>query len=266
MKPTIYKTTIVALLLFFIPFMPTSQAQQTKKELVGVLIKHQFYSKDMPLNEVMGIQKGFQKLDDGEQHTVLHILVPDDFVAPKTWKKYEIKRSNVVNADKFEAKVQFFDEMKKATHSADKQFKNPKIGQKLPGTFTLQDLDGNTWTQDSLRNRVTVVNVWYSGCGPCRKEMPELSTWKTRFPEVIFLSANFEKPEIVKAITEKQGFNWTHLPNDRYFTQWVGSEGFPLTLIIAMDGTLQYLSHKTSNEIREEVFKRLKWLTTIQKE
>ena len=48
MKPTIYKTTIVALLLFFIPFMPTSQAQQTKKELVGVLINHQFYSKDMP--------------------------------------------------------------------------------------------------------------------------------------------------------------------------------------------------------------------------
>ena len=50
MKPTIYKTTVVALLLFFIPFMPTSQAQQTKKELVGVLINHQFYSKDMPLN------------------------------------------------------------------------------------------------------------------------------------------------------------------------------------------------------------------------
>ena len=158
MKPTIYKTTIVALLLFFIPFMPTSQAQQTKKELVGVLINHQFYSKDMPLNEVMGIQKGFQKLDDGEQHTVLHVLVPDDFVAPKTWKKYEIKRSNVVNADKFEAKVLLFDEMKKVTHSADKQFKNLKIGQKLPGTFTLQDLDGNTWTQDSLRNRVTVVS------------------------------------------------------------------------------------------------------------
>lgn len=36
-------------------------------------------------------------------------------------------------------------------------------------------LQGKPLTLSSFRGKVTVVNVWWSGCLPCRKEMPMLS-------------------------------------------------------------------------------------------
>ena len=262
MKYSSYKTIFVPLLLLFLLFAPKTWAQENQKQVPGLLINHHFFAKEMPMQEIFSVQKGFQRLDDGEQHSVLRVLVPADFVIPKAWKKYEIARENVVNADKFEAAAHLFDEMEAATHSGDKQLKAPEIGQKLPGTFMLYDIDGGTWTQDSLRGRVTVVNVWYSGCGPCRKEMPELSTWKERFPQVRFLSADFETPEKIRQITEKQGFNWTHLARDNYFTKWVGSEGYPLTLILSADGTLQYMVHGTNETIRKALILQLEKLVS----
>ena len=230
MKYSSYKTIFVPLLLLFLLFAPKTWAQENQKQVPGLLINHHFFAKEMPMQEIFSAQKGFQRLDDGEQHSVLRVLVPANFVIPKAWKKYEIARENVVNADKFEA------------------------GARL---FTLHDINGGTWTQDSLQGHVTVINVWYSGCGPCRKEMPELSTWKERFPQVTFLSADFEKPEKVRQITEKCNFNWTHLANDNYFTKWVGGRGYPMTLVLATDGTLQYMVNGTNEDIRKEIIKAI---------
>ena len=257
MKYSSYKTIFVPLLLLFLLLALKTWAQENQKQVPGLLINHHFFAKEMPMQEIFSVQKGVQRLDDGEQHSVLRVLVPADFVIPKAWKKYEIARENVVNADKFEAGARLFDEMAAATHSGDKQLAAPKIGQKLPGTFTLHDINGGTWTQDSLQGHVTVINVWYSGCGPCRKEMPELSTWKERFPQVTFLSADFEKPEKVRLITEKCNFNWTHLANDNYFTKWVGGRGYPMTLVLATDGTLQYMVNGTNEDIRKEIIKAI---------
>jgi thiol-disulfide isomerase/thioredoxin len=36
------------------------------------------------------------------------------------------------------------------------------------------DLDGDDLVLEDYRGRVLVVNLWWSGCGPCRKEMPLL--------------------------------------------------------------------------------------------
>lgn len=260
MKYSFFKTAFASLLLLLMLFTPKTWAQEAQKQVPAIIINGHFFKQGLPIQEIFSIQKGMQHLSDGEKHSALRVLVSTDFVIPEAWKKYEIARENVVNADKFEAAAHLFDEMEAATHSGDKQQKVPEIGQKLPGTFMLHDIDGGTWTQDSLRGHVTVVNVWYSGCGPCRKEMPELSTWKERFPQVRFLSADFETPEKIRQITEKQGFNWTHLARDNYFTKWVGSEGYPLTLILSADGTLQYMVHGTNETIRKALILQLEKL------
>lgn len=43
-----------------------------------------------------------------------------------------------------------------------------------PVTLTGTTLDGQSWASTEHRDKVLVVNVWASWCGPCDKEAPEL--------------------------------------------------------------------------------------------
>lgn len=47
--------------------------------------------------------------------------------------------------------------------------------QESAGTFTMKDIHGQTVTQDVfLENKLTLVNVMATWCGPCVRELPEL--------------------------------------------------------------------------------------------
>lgn len=51
-------------------------------------------------------------------------------------------------------------------------------------SFTAQDLEGNTVTQDVLEGHtLTMVNVWATFCGPCIKEMPELGELSAEYAD-----------------------------------------------------------------------------------
>ena len=135
------------------------------------------------------------------------------------------------------------------------------LGERLPGAFRLNDIDGKVWTGESISGHVTVINCWYSGCGPCRREMAELSQWRGEWPSVIFLSANFESADKVREIVKAEGFNWTHIYNDTYFTQWVGGEGYPLTIVLDKSGIVRNITHGTNKEKRIAIHKMIEQLT-----
>ena len=60
-----------------------------------------------------------------------------------------------------------------------------KVGEQFPD-FSATDITGRTWSNADIKDKVMVLNLWFTGCGPCRREMPELSTWKDEMPEVMF--------------------------------------------------------------------------------
>jgi cytochrome c biogenesis protein CcmG/thiol:disulfide interchange protein DsbE len=68
---------------------------------------------------------------------------------------------------------------------------SPREGFAAPD-FTLESLDGETFTLSALRGRVVVVNLWASWCPPCREEMPELeSAYRDVAADgVVFLGVN----------------------------------------------------------------------------
>ena len=103
-----------------------------------------------------------------------------------------------------------------------------------------------------------VLNLWYSGCGPCRAEMSELSTWKEQFPDVMFFSATYHDTEIAKKITEKHHFTWTHLVEAKDMMSWIGTEGFPLTIVVDKQGIVRHAVHGTNEEKRAELLTKIK--------
>lgn len=52
------------------------------------------------------------------------------------------------------------------------------------GDFVATDLDGNTVTQEIFaQNKLTMVNIWATFCGPCINEMPELGELAEEYAE-----------------------------------------------------------------------------------
>ena len=83
--------------------------------------------------------------------------------------------------------------------------------------------------------------------------MPILSEWKNKYPNVIFLSVNFEKADKVRKITEARGFNWTHLYGDNYFVKFVGPGGFPPLIVLGEARVTRYMGNGTNEKIRQDM-------------
>lgn len=118
-------------------------------------------------------------------------------------------------------------------------------GDKFP-EFTAIDINGKTWTNADIKGIVMVLNLWFSGCRPCIAEMPELSKWKNEMPDVMFFSATYEDAERAKPVIEYQGFNWITLINDKQFTEFIGSNGYPMTIVIDKSGIVKKVEYGTS--------------------
>lgn len=120
-----------------------------------------------------------------------------------------------------------------------------EVGSRFPD-FSATDLDGRTWTSADIAGKVMVLNLWFTGCGPCRAEMPELSRWKEEMPDVMFFSSTYENAERARPVLEKQGFNWIPLVGDTQFRKFVGSNGYPVTIVVDKQGIVSQVEYGTS--------------------
>lgn len=127
-----------------------------------------------------------------------------------------------------------------------------KVGDEFPD-FSAVDITGRTWTHADIKGKVMVLNLWFTGCGPCRKEMPELSTWKDEMPDVMFFSSTYESPEVARQVLDKVNFNWIPLVNNTQFKEFIGDNGYPLTIVVDKSGKIAAFEYGTSPEQRESL-------------
>ena len=66
------------------------------------------------------------------------------------------------------------------------------------------------------------------------------------------------KAEVVQKITEKHHFTWTHLIEAKDMMSWIGTEGFPFTVVVDKTGIVRYAVHGSSPEIRAEIIAKIK--------
>lgn len=134
-----------------------------------------------------------------------------------------------------------------------------KVGEAFP-EFSATDIDGKVWTNADIKGKVAVFNLWFTGCGPCRAEMPELSSWKDAMPDVMFFSATYEDAEKARPVIESRNFNWIPLVNDKTFKAFVGRNGYPMTIVIDKNGMASKVEYGTSPMQRAELKERIEAL------
>lgn len=117
-------------------------------------------------------------------------------------------------------------------------------------TFSLAPLEGLTaagkpvpgFSNEDLKGRVTVVNVWASWCGPCRQEHPLLVDL-AKDPSIRVVGINQrDNPDNARRFLGALGNPYAAVgvdPNGRASIDW-GVYGVPETFIVGPDGTIRH--------------------------
>ena len=215
------------------------KSKQAQKERIDTVIpkflSNGYFFREMP--QLPDGEKSMMRLKDKEGNSITVININTKL--PESLIRKAIPREQVHNADQFLDGLNMMATMTSLTQAgikADGTWYSPKEGEPFP-QFSEKDMDGRTWTNDSIRGRVMVINLWYSGCGPCRVEMPILSKWKEQLPDVMFFSATYHNAETAKRITDK---------------------GFPLTIVVDKKGIVRHAVHGTNEAKRAELLAKIK--------
>ena len=77
----------------------------------------------------------------------------------------------------------------------------PQTGFAAPD-FTLQSVDGKTYTLSELKGSAVLVNLWATWCPPCRAEMPTIEKMYREYKEqgLVVLAVNMTYQDKVAAV------------------------------------------------------------------
>jgi peroxiredoxin len=122
--------------------------------------------------------------------------------------------------------------------------------------FTLQELNGKTWTLKEQHGKVVVLNFWATWCPPCRKEMPDLETLYQQFKDqgLLILAISDEDAGKVKPFIAQQKVTYPILLDpERKVNELFQIEGIPKTFVYDRNGKLvaQSIDMRTRRQFLE---------------
>jgi thiol-disulfide isomerase/thioredoxin len=112
-------------------------------------------------------------------------------------------------------------------------------GEPFPEVVLL-DADDSEITTADLLGEPLVVNLWFSTCPPCARELPEFAEVDAERDEVRFVGVNtIDSVEVMERFAGERGVTYD-LYRDEFaeLADGVGAVAFPVTLFVTSDGTI----------------------------
>ena len=112
-------------------------------------------------------------------------------------------------------------------------------GERAP-TFLLPALDGSRVSLEQFRGRPVILNFWWSGCAPCRQEMPLLQRYADAHPGVsLVLVDPADGADGARSFVASTGVHAPVLLDEGSRTAAAyGVAAYPTTIFIRTDGTI----------------------------
>ncbi len=122
--------------------------------------------------------------------------------------------------------------------------------------FTLNDLQGKSWTLQGLHGKVVLVNFWATWCQPCRREMPYLDALYQKFKDqglVILAISDEETGKINELLAEKKVSYPILLDPGHKVYELFRLDGIPKSFVYDRDGKLvsQAIDMRTQKQFLE---------------
>jgi peroxiredoxin len=123
-----------------------------------------------------------------------------------------------------------------------------QVGDPIPD-FSLTDLDGKTWSKESLMGSVYILQFTASWCGVCRKEMPHLEqrVWQAfKDDGVVLLGVDLDEPAPkVAGLVEDTGVTYPVCldPGGALFAKvTLPKAGVTRNVVVNRDGRIAFLT------------------------
>ena len=113
-------------------------------------------------------------------------------------------------------------------------------GDRLPDVV-LVDADGAERRLDELDGAPAIVNLWFSRCIPCRRELVDFAEAHAEYGDrITFVGIDpFDTPEAMVDFATERGVEYDLWRDpDQEFVDAIGVVGFPVTLFVDADGTV----------------------------
>ena len=136
------------------------------------------------------------------------------------------------------------------------------LGSQLPA-IKLETVEGQEVSTQSLLNKPLIINVWYSTCEPCRRELPALANADTQYRNLVrFVGVNIkDSATVAREFAAQYGVEFELLlDKNGLFISQLGIATAPVTLAIDQQGVIvgQKAGEISASELDELVKELLK--------
>jgi peroxiredoxin len=135
---------------------------------------------------------------------------------------------------------------------------NLHLNQPAP-KFAFKDMSGKLYSLDDLKGKTVVLNFWFTSCGGCIMEMPDLNKLKRNFARknVIFLAVTYDDEVKINKFLTKHQFDYTIIPNARKMCTDYNVYGYPTSMVIDRNGIIKYINCSIDSDIQNELTKSI---------
>ncbi|HUV17890.1 MAG TPA: TlpA disulfide reductase family protein [Ilumatobacteraceae bacterium] len=120
----------------------------------------------------------------------------------------------------------------------------------------LIDGDDNEISTGDLVGEPLVVNLWYSTCPPCAKELPDFAEVDAETDDVRFIGVNtLDSLEVMERFAGERGVEYD-LFRDEFaeLADAIGATAMPITLFVTSNGTIvEQTGPLDADELRAEI-------------
>jgi len=106
-----------------------------------------------------------------------------------------------------------------------------EIGQAMP-EFTLVTVEGKQLSNSMFKGKLTLVDFFGYGCGPCIEEIPALNAYKVAHPEVQTLAVSPDPDIYIRDLALNKHFSWSIAANAAALFQSLDLRAVPTLALI----------------------------------
>lgn len=113
-------------------------------------------------------------------------------------------------------------------------------GDRLPDV-ALTDAAGNEVRLDEYLGAPAVINVWFSNCAPCRRELTDFAEVHAEVGDTVqFVGIDpFDTVDAMERFADERGVTYDLLRDtERTFSNEIGIVAYPVTLFVDAEGTI----------------------------